>query len=146
MVHQFHKNTNITLGLCIFILDFELWMGQWTGKRFCQTYVWHSYEWRHHTYPQYSYRYNKRVLCSWLKFHNKDKAVSPSFSHLVVHGGLHSYMYRLLTRIGRMLCYVYTGEWLGYERARAENLDWSQRSHTLVPVIRGKVWFYMKDP
>ena len=32
---------------------------------------------------------------------------------------------------------VYTGEWLGCERARAENLDWSQRSHPLVPVIRG---------
>ena len=38
------------------------------------------------------------------------------------------------------LCYVYTGEWLGCDRCewvRAENLDWSQRSHPLVPVIRG---------
>ena len=39
-----------------------------------------------------------------------------------------------------LLCYVYTGELLGCDRcvrARAENLDWSQRSHHLVPVIRG---------
>ena len=34
--------------------------------------------------------------------------------------------------------YVYTGEWLGCVRCeRARDLDWSQRSHPLVPVIRG---------